>query len=57
MVISRNPTDGKINITSIAQCDLKLTIPNFMLSSFLPKATKEWMDNVQKYYNKNHAIL
>ena len=49
--------DGKISMDIVTQCDFKISVPSFMLTSFLPKATKAWYDNVVKYYNKNHKKL
>ena len=53
----RNPSDGKIIYSSVVQFDFKLKIPNFMLTTFVPRAIKAWMENIQKYYNKNHKQL
>lgn len=56
-VMSRNPTTKEVNLTVLTQCDFKAMIPNFMLTKFLPDATKGWHDNIVKYYNKNHKNL
>ena len=55
-VMQRDET-GQLVLRIITQCDFKITVPSFMLSSFLPKATKTWYDSVVKYYNKNHREL
>lgn len=51
--IKRDPSSGKILLTTLAQNDFKLAVPAFMINTFLPKATKEWLDHVTKYYQKN----
>jgi len=51
--MERDPKDGKIHIKAVVQCDFKISVPSFMLTSFLPKAVKSWHENVSKYYNKN----
>ena len=55
-IMERLPS-GKVHLTMLSQCDFKTSVPAFMISSFLPKATKGWYDNVVKYYNKNHKKL
>lgn len=56
-VIIERVADGRLLMTSLVQCDWKFMIPAFMITTFLPRATKEWVDNVCKYYNKNHKVL
>lgn len=56
-LMQRNPKTNEIELTLVTQCDFKVSVPSFMLNSFLPKATKGWYDNIVKYYNKNHKNL
>lgn len=56
-IMDRDEKTNEIRIKSITQCDFKISVPSFMLTSFLPKATKGWHDNIVKYYNKNHKKL
>lgn len=56
-IMQRHETSNEISLHSITQCDFKISIPSFMITSFLPKATKGWHDNIVKYYNKNHKKL
>mmetsp|Transcript_35609 Transcript_35609/g.54449 ORF Transcript_35609/g.54449 Transcript_35609/m.54449 type:complete len:254 (-) Transcript_35609:2-763(-) len=49
--------DGSLKMSVVTQCDFKIQVPSFMLTSFLPKATKNWFDNVCKYYMKNHKKM
>jgi hypothetical protein len=51
-LMQRNPSDGKILLTQISQMDFGLSVPAFMVNSFLPKAMKSWFDESQKYYTK-----
>lgn len=39
-IMQRDDKDNKIKFSVITQADFKLEVPAFMLSSFLPKATK-----------------
>ena len=41
----------------MAHCDFKLKIPSFIMNTFLPKATKGWLDNINKYYLKNEKNI
>lgn len=56
-IMERDPGSGKILFTMAAQCDFKIKVPSFMLTSFLPSAVKSWHENVSKYYNKNHKQI
>lgn len=56
-IMERNPTTNEIECRVVTQCDFKMSIPVFIVSSFVPKATKAWYDNIVKYYNKNHKKL
>jgi len=49
--------DQKLKFSVVTQCDFKINVPAFMLTSFLPKATKGWMDNINKYYAKSHKKM
>lgn len=42
--IERDPVNGKVKLTTITQCDFKLKVPSFMLTSFLPNAVKGWYE-------------
>lgn len=42
----RDPVDKKVHLTVITQCDYKLNVPSFMLTSFLPKAAKGWIGDI-----------
>lgn len=53
----RNPKDGKLDYTLVNQCDYKISVPAFMLNTFLPKAAKGWINDLQKFYQKNHKNL
>ena len=41
-VMYRDPKTGKIINKVITQCDFKISVPPWMLTSFLPSATKKW---------------
>lgn len=56
-MFERDPNDGKIHGTICTQCDFKIDIPSFMLTTFLPNASKAWYQNVTKYYIKNYKKL
>ena len=56
-MIYRDEKDGKIKIYSVSQCDIKMTVPPFILTTFMPKASKAWIDNISKYYNKNKKTI
>ena len=45
-IMTRDPEDYKIKFSVITQADFKLEVPAFMLTTFLPKATKQWFDTV-----------
>ena len=49
--------DGKIHSILISQADFKIKAPTFMTNSFLPKATKNWRESVDKYYLKNNKKM
>ena len=55
--IMRRNDKHKILFDVLTQADFKIDIPNILLTTFLPKATKTWHDTVQKHYNKNHKNL
>lgn len=55
--MKRDPDSGKILLKVLAQNDFKLSVPAFMINTFLPKATKEWLDHVTKYYQKNKTKI
>ena len=42
--------DGKLSYRCVTQCDFKMTVPNFIYTTFLPKAAKSWLAEIQKYY-------
>ena len=56
-MMERDPETSNIVIRNLTQCDFKSPIPSFMITSFLPKATKQYYENICKYYNKNHKKL
>jgi hypothetical protein len=56
-LMEREAESGKILFTTVTQCDFKITIPSFMLSSVLPAGTKAWHENVTKYYTKNQKQI
>ena len=56
-IMERDPSDNKIKFSVVTQADFKISVPAFMMTSFLPKATKQWFDTVQKHYQKNHKNL
>ena len=57
-IMERDPEDNnKIKFSVVTQADFKINVPAFMLTTFLPKATKTWFDTVQKHYQKNHKNL
>ena len=48
--MERDPTDGRVKYVNLMQADLDMSIPSWILSSFIPKAYKEWYENLNKYY-------
>jgi hypothetical protein len=50
-IFQRMP-DGTISAQVVTQCDFMIKVPSFMITSFLPSATKAWYANVSKYYSK-----
>ena len=46
VVMYRDPKDLRIYYTVVTQCDYKLNIPTFILTSFLPKAAKSWIGEI-----------
>ena len=34
-----------------------MVVPEFMVAKFFPKAAKDWYNNVNKFYTKNHKNL
>lgn len=56
-IMQRTGEEGKIKIQVLTQCDIKVSIPAFMINSFIPKVTKAWYDNVVMFYNKNHKLI
>ena len=55
-IVQRNSFDGSITMTGLVQCDFKLRIPQFMITTFLPRATRQWLENINKYYKKNNKL-
>ena len=49
-MVFRDPDTKKIKLHTITQCDFMISIPSFLVTSFLPSKTKEWKQNVTKYY-------
>ena len=51
--------DGKIHVTYLTQCDMffEYAIPRAVVDPFLVKATKQWYQNLDKHYTKNHKRL
>jgi len=45
-VMYRDPKDNKIHLDVVTQADFKIQVPAFMMTSFLPKATKQFFDTV-----------
>ena len=41
-LVYRDPKTGKIYNKVITQCDFMISVPSWMLTSFLPSATKSW---------------
>jgi hypothetical protein len=39
-IMERDPSDNKIKFSVVTQADFKISVPAFMMTSFLPKATK-----------------
>ena len=56
-IMERDPKTKKIKFTVVTQCDFKMSIPAFMINTFLPKAAKQWKDHIEKHYMKNHKNL
>ena len=56
-ITAERTADGKIKLTTVIQCDLKISIPTFMITTFLPRATKEWYENLNQYYDQNQSNL
>ena len=52
-LFERDKKDEKIKGTICTQCDFKIAVPAFMLSTFLPDSAKEWYSGVTKFYIKN----
>ncbi len=46
-------SDGTISGISVAQCDFKIKVPAFMITTFLPSQTKAWYQNITKHYMKH----
>jgi hypothetical protein len=57
LAIMQRNEKNEIYVRTITQCDFKITVPGFMLKTFLPNATKGWYDNIVKYYTKNNKKL
>ena len=56
--ISRNTeTDQKVVFLANSQCDFKMKVPDFLINTFAPKAAKTYMNDVQKFYKKNHEEM
>ena len=56
--VERAP-DGKIHVTYLTQCNMMLdyAIPKAVVDPFMVKATKQWYQNLDKHYTKNHKRL
>ena len=52
-MMERDPKTRKVLLTTITQCDFFIPIPSFIVTTFLPNKTKEWKQNVTKYYQVN----
>ena len=55
--ISRDPLDRTIRLVCLTQCDFKLSVPGWAYTTFLPKAFKSWVSDVQTHYQKNAKNL
>ena len=55
-IIERGPSN-ELLYSLICQIDWKIKVPSFILTSFFPKAAKEWNQNVNKYYTKNQKNM
>ena len=55
--MERDEKTGKIKLTTLIQLDFMITLPQFIITQFMPKSAKEWKMNLFKYYNKNKAEL
>ena len=55
--IMRRDSDNRILVSTLTQCDFKIKVPAFMITTFLPKATKNWYESINKFYSKNHKNL
>ena len=55
-VVQRGPK-SELKFTMFCQIDWKIKVPSFILTSFFPKAAKEWNQNVNKYYTKNQKNM
>jgi len=56
-IIERNPETQKLSYKLLIQCDLKVKLPDFVINTFMPKATKGFYNDVVKYYQKNHKTI
>jgi hypothetical protein len=45
-IMYRSEKDKKIYYDFVNQCDFKLSVPAFMINSFLPKAAKGWINDI-----------
>ena len=56
-MIWRNPADGRIFHHQLTQYDFKMKLPSFLLTTFFPKACKQWYEGMNKHYVKNHKKI
>ena len=56
-IIERNLETQKLSYKLLIQCDLKVKLPDFVINTFMPKATKGFYNDVVKYYQKNHKTI
>ena len=51
--VMQRTSQNKILIEAVNQCDFKLSLPQFIIKSFLPSAAKDWYKAVCSFYDKN----